>query len=201
MACLGVSHAFDHAPLFSDVNFSLFGQGSLCVAGPNGSGKSTLLRILAGLIRPEAGEVVWREAGRALSRAEWFARLGFVSPDLHLYGELTVLENLRFYARVRRVAMSEPGAQSLFDRFGLVADQHKCFRELSSGLKQRARLACALLHEPRALLLDEPTSNLDRAGRDLVAELVHAQRRRGLLIVATNEEEEYSFGEELVRLG
>lgn len=201
VVCNGVGHHFGRQRLFRDISFLLSNKGSVCVAGPNGSGKSTLLRIVAGLLEPASGTVEWRSGGRVLGRTERFASLGWVSPELHLYGELTVLENVRFFARLRNVPGPAERWTSFLESFGLAPERHKFYAELSSGLKQRARLACALLHEPEALILDEPTSNLDRAGKDLVAHVIHSQRERGLLIVATNEEDEYGYGQSLVRLG
>jgi heme exporter protein A len=201
LACDAVGHHFGRQRLFADVSFALSTPGSVCVAGPNGSGKSTLLRILAGLIEPARGRVTWRAGGRDLPRGERFPRLGFVSPDLHLYGELTVLENVRFFARARHLQGRDERWRELLVKFGLGAEGHKPYAALSSGLKQRAKFACAVLHDPAVLLLDEPTANLDRTGRDLIAGVMRAQSERGLLVIATNEEEEYQFGESLVRLG
>ncbi len=201
LLCEEVGHRFGRQRLFADVSFSLSGRGSVCIAGPNGSGKSTLLRILAGLTEPVSGRVIWRAGQRTLERLERHRCLGFVSPDLHLYNELSVLENVRFFARVRHVAGSDERWLAHLARFGLADERDKSYSALSSGLKQRAKFACALLHEPAVLLLDEPTTNLDRVGRDLVAGILTAHTEHGLLIVATNEEEEYRFGQRLVRLG
>lgn len=200
LSCERVGHGFGRQRLFSGISFTLQGQGSLCVAGPNGSGKSTLLHILAGILEPRTGQVTWSSGGRALARLERHQCLGWVSPELQLYGELTVLENLRFFARLRRLRESETCLQGLVDRFDLAGERHKPYSALSSGQKQRLKYVAALLHSPAVLLLDEPTANLDRAGRELVAQVAKEQSQHGLLVVATNEEEEYRFGETLVRL-
>lgn len=196
-----MGHGFGRQRLFADVSFSLSGQGSLCIAGPNGSGKSTLLRILAGITEPWSGTVTWRTGQHTLSRLERHRSLGFLSPDLQLYGELTVLENARFFARIRQESGSEEIWLTHLSRFGLAEERDKPYAALSSGLKQRAKFACALLHQPPVLFLDEPTTNLDREGRELAAEVMRSQAERGLLILATNEEEEYRFGQSRVRLG
>ena len=201
LLCEHVGHGFGRRRLFADVNFTLSGKGSVCIAGPNGSGKSTLLRILAGITEPLSGKVTWRTGTGTLTRLERHRSLGFLSPDLHLYGELTVLENVRFFARVRHETGSAERWLDHLSRFGLAEERDKPYAALSSGLKQRAKFACALLHEPPVLFLDEPTTNLDREGRELAAGLMQAQSERGLLILATNEEEEYRFGQNRVRLG
>lgn len=200
VVCSGVGHRFGRQQLFSDIHLTLTRGASVCVAGPNGSGKSTLLRILAGLLEPASGTVQWRAHGQVLKGAQQFRSLGWVSPDVQLYQELTVLENVSFFARLRNIPGHADHWTAYLESFALAPERNKYYAALSSGLKQRARLACALLHEPRALFLDEPTSNLDRTGKELVARLIEAQIARGLLIMATNEEEEYRFGR-LVRLG
>lgn len=198
--CERVGHRFGRQKLFAGIEFSLRGCGSLCVAGPNGSGKSTFMRILAGLLEPAAGRVSWSSGGKLLDRQQRHQSLGFVSPDLHLYGELTVLENLRFFARLRGVPADEKSLSVPLERFGLSAHAHQPYATLSSGQKQRLKYIWALLHAPTVLFLDEPTANLDVEGRTLVADVVEQQKRAGLLVVATNEEEEYRFGDTVVRL-
>lgn len=200
LCCEQVGHRFGRHRLFAEISFALEGRGSICVAGPNGSGKSTLMRILAGVLEPTAGRVTWTSGGQYLSHPERHRCLGFVSPDVHLYAELTVLENLRFFARLRGLSSGDETILHLLDRFELANEERKPYATLSSGLKQRVKYVSALLHAPEVLLLDEPTANLDRAGRRLVADVAQAQAQDGLLVVATNEEEEYRFGETLVRL-
>jgi heme exporter protein A len=200
LTCEAVGHRFGRQRLFAQVDFSLSGRGSVCVAGPNGSGKSTLMRILAGVLEPSAGRVTWTQGDRVLERQERHRRCGFVSPDVHYYGELTVLENLRFFARLRGLSGSDETASALLERFELAREGHQPYATLSSGQKQRVRYVAALQHAPAVLLLDEPTANLDRSGRRLVADVVETQTREGLLVVATNEEEEYRFGQTLVRI-
>lgn len=200
LICERVGHRFGRQKLFAGIEFGLQGKGSVCVAGPNGSGKSTLMRILAGLLEPASGRVTWSRGGIPLDRLERHRSLGFVSPDLHLYGELTVLENLRFFARLRGVSHDDDTLSTSLARFGLASHSQKPYATLSSGQKQRLKYIWALLHAPSVLFLDEPTANLDGEGRRLVSEVVEQQRHTGLLVVATNEEEEYRFGDTVVRI-
>jgi len=117
-----------------------------------------------------------------------------------LYGELTLLENLQFFARLRGVSHSADHMDPHLEQYGLADHKHKLLATLSSGQKQRAKYIASTIHEPAILMLDEPTANLDRSGRDAVARVVEMQRGRGILVVATNEEEEYKFGDHLVQL-
>ena len=200
IACEGVGHRFGRQRLFADLNFRVEQPGSVCIAGPNGSGKSTLLKIMVGLLQPERGRVVASEGARTLSPSELRARLGLVSPDLRLYAELTAVENLVFFARLRRQPAQRGTMIDRLAEVGLDAHAEKRTDQLSSGQRQRLKYLAATLHRPWLLLLDEPTSNLDADGRDYVASVVEYQRKNGILIVATNEEEEYAFGDRLVRL-
>jgi heme exporter protein A len=152
----------------------------LLVTGGNGSGKSTLLRCLAGLLAPDAGEIELADGNGALSARERRLRVGYLAPDLAFYEALTTLENLHFFARLRRVDPTR--AVALLDRVGLPHD--RAAGALSSGMLQRLRWCWALLHRPPVLLLDEPFQNLDDPGRRVARELLDEQLGRGLAVVA-----------------
>lgn len=155
---------------------------ALLVSGPNGSGKSTLLRILAGLLAQEGGTVELSRDGRVLALRERRRSLGYVAPDLALYEELTALENLEFFGRLRGVAVER--GRDLLDRVGLPHD--RLTGALSSGMRQRLRWAWALLDRPGLLLLDEPFQNLDRAGIEQGTELLEEHLDGGGLAVVAN---------------
>lgn len=152
----------------------------MLVTGANGSGKSTLLKCLAGLLAADAGTIEYREEGRLLDLPARRLRVGYVAPDLAFYEELTTLENLQFFARLRGV--SEVRAVQLLERVGLPTD--RLSGALSSGMRQRLRWAWALLHEPRMLLLDEPFQNFDAPGEATGRALLAEHLRQGLAVVA-----------------
>jgi heme exporter protein A len=154
----------------------------LLVTGPNGSGKSTLLRCLAGLLAPDKGTIEYSEDKGVLDTDARRRRVGFVSPDLALYAELTVAENLEFFARLRRTG-PERGLEVL-RRLGLPTD--RMTGALSSGMRQRLRWGWALLHRPRLLLLDEPFQNLDAPGEAVTRELLYEHLDQGGLAVVAN---------------
>ncbi len=154
----------------------------LLVTGANGSGKSTLLRCLAGLLAPESGTIEYREAGGALDINERRRRIGYVAPDLALYSELTVAENVTFFARLHRTG-PERGLEVLA-RLGLPTD--RMAGTLSSGMRQRLRWGWAMLHRPRLLLLDEPFQNLDAPGEAVTRELLYEHLDQGGLAVVAN---------------
>jgi heme exporter protein A len=154
----------------------------LLVTGPNGSGKSTLLRCLAGLLAPDGGTIEYAEEGESLDAAGRRRRAGVVSPDLAFYGELTVRENLEFFARLRRTPPDL--GLAVLDRLGLPLD--RMASALSSGMRQRLRWAWALLHQPRLLLLDEPFQNFDAPGERIARELLAEHLAAGGSAVVAN---------------
>ena len=155
---------------------------AVLVTGPNGSGKSTLLRCLSGLLAPDSGKIEYREDGQSLDATDRRRRVGVVAPDLAFYGELSVAENLAFFARLRRVDAERGPA--LLDRVGLPPDRRA--GALSSGMRQRLRWAWALLHQPRLLLLDEPFQNFDAPGERVARELLAEHLAAGGLAVVAN---------------
>jgi len=153
----GTFTAVDH------VNFTVSAGEIFGLLGPNGAGKSTIFRMLCGLLRPSDG--VARVAGQDLMRAAAAARarIGYMAQRFSLYAELTVSENLRFFARVYglRGTHGQAAVDATLARFELENVAHSVSGALPLGLKQRLALAAALLHEPEILFLDEPTSGVD----------------------------------------
>jgi len=179
--------------VFQGLSFEWGAPGSIAVTGPNGSGKTTLLKVLAGLLRPGRGTVEWRDGGRVLAPADARSRLGFVSPELALYEDLSALENLAFFARARGLAWSESEGRAWLARLGLGDRGSDRLGGFSSGMKQRVKLAFALQARPTLVLLDEPGSNLDEAGRAVLRQLVVEAARDALVVVATNDPEEAAW--------
>jgi heme exporter protein A len=129
--------------------------------GPNGAGKTTLLRVLAGLSRPNQGEVLFAGQSLHLNPAASKAAVGFVSHAALLYGELTARENLRFFGKLYGLRRLEWKIDAALDLFAMRERADEPLRRLSRGLLQRATLARAFLHDPCFLLLDEPFTGLD----------------------------------------
>jgi heme exporter protein A len=166
----GAGRRYGERAALRDVSLELEAGRTLVVFGPNGAGKTTLLRILATLLRPHAGEV--RVLGRPLPDDGYAVRgqIGFLGHEALLYRELTGRENLRFYARLHRVAPARVAA--VLDAVGMTARADDPVAELSRGMVQRLAIARAVLHEPALLLLDEPLANLDPAAAEQVAPLI-----------------------------
>lgn len=176
--------AFGRTRALDGIDVSL-DEGVFGLFGPNGSGKSTLLKVFAGLLRPTSGEVtVNGHSPRA--RAEAVRRLiGYAGHDSGLYPELTVGENLELFARL--YGCERGRAREMVSGVGLTDWTGTPVGALSAGLKRRAAVARALLHDPVVLLLDEPYANLDDDAAELVSEMVKLWRSPGrVAVIATH---------------
>jgi heme exporter protein A len=183
----GLQRSFGRVPILHGLDLSLGPGETLAVIGPNGAGKTTLLRLLAGLLRPSAGEV--RVLGRPLLRGSDSARraLGLLSHQSMLYDDLTLLENLTFAARLHAIHRPREAATAALEAAGLGDRGGELPRRLSRGLLQRAAIARALLHSPRVLLLDEPFTALDAPAADRLRSELRARVAHGLgLVVVTH---------------
>ncbi|HUU45469.1 MAG TPA: ABC transporter ATP-binding protein [Acidobacteriota bacterium] len=179
-----LSKAFGRRVICRDATLILAAGESLAVVGPNGSGKSTFIKMLAGLLRPDAGTIHQRVSGAVVKPEEWYRHVGLVSPELALYEELTAIENLRFASTVGGWGKGSADFEALLDEFGLSGRGDDRVGAYSSGMKQRLKFVAALLKDPSLLLLDEPTSNLDEEGCERVWRAL--ARRTTTLVLATN---------------
>ena len=186
--------------VFASLSFDWEGTGVIAVTGRNGSGKTTLLKVVAGLLAPGRGSIAWLDQGKPLKAHRARTRLGFVSPEIALYEDLTARENLAFFARARGQAWSDAEADSWLARLGLAGRGDDRLAAYSSGMKQRVKLAFALMAKPPLVLLDEPGSNLDDEGRALLADLVEDAARTALVVVATNDPAEASWAGRRIEL-
>jgi heme ABC exporter ATP-binding subunit CcmA len=140
----------------------------LALVGPNGAGKTTLLRVLAALSRPSSGSVHLGGVNLADGVAEVRKRIGFLSHQPLLYGDLSAEENLRFYGRMYDVANLGQRSTEMLEQVGLKRYRTELVRTFSRGMKQRLAIARAFLHDPPVLLLDEPYTGLDRQAAEML---------------------------------
>ncbi len=197
-----VSKEFSRRLIFRGISFSLGGGDSLAITGRNGSGKSTLVKVICGLLSPTRGKVEYMNDGNTLPVEEVRNCIGLVSPYLQLYDEFTGIENLELLSKIRLDdPLDRSRMQELLSLVGLWDRRNDFVRAYSSGMKQRLKYAFAVLHEPAVLILDEPTSNLDDDGIEMVKGVVGRQKRSSILIVATNDAEEAAWCSAKVELG
>ena len=159
----------------------------LGLLGPNGAGKTTTLRMLYGFIEPEAGEILYDGKPFAAHRSECKRMIGVCAQEDTLDHDFSVERNLRVYATYfqPRIADIDKRVKHLLDLFGLTPHAHQSPEQLSGGFKRRLMIARSLVHEPRILFLDEPTTGLDPAARVEVWQLVSTLRAQGLAIILT----------------
>jgi heme exporter protein A len=175
--------SFGRARILRGIDLALHRGESLAIVGPNGAGKSTLLRLLAGLMRPSAGEI--QVMGRSLGRGGEGIRsaVGLLSHQSLLYDDLTVRENLLFAARLHSLAQPEELVDRALRAAALVERASELPRRLSRGLLQRAAIARALLHSPSVILLDEPFTALDAPAAERLRSDLRARLALGAALV------------------
>ncbi|MFD0054037.1 ATP-binding cassette domain-containing protein [Streptomyces sp. NPDC127168] len=163
-------------------------EGTVCgLLGPNGAGKTTAVRLLTTLLRPDAGSA--RIAGHDLVReaAAVRHRIGVTGQYASVDGDLTGRQNLRLFARLHRVRDAAARTGELLDRFGLTEAADRPASTLSGGMRRRLDLAACLVRRPDVLFLDEPTTGLDPAGRNVIWDAVRALKEDGTTVLLTTQ--------------
>ncbi len=194
IAVQGLSKRYNLQPVLKDLSLEI-ADGSLCVlVGANGAGKTTLLRIIASLVRPDAGDVtLW---GAALKGNPALRRqIGYLGHQSLFYSDLNAIENLSHYARLYQLDDMRQRVTEAIESVDLAKHQHKPIRTYSRGMLQRLAIARALLHEPSILLLDEPYTGLDKDAAQVLDGRLRSQRQpgRALLIAAHHPQRLLTF--------
>ena len=186
--------SFLNKVIFRNVNLELKSGDSLAVTGRNGSGKSTLLKVLANLMKPNKGKVIVSNDSDVIPADKLHLCFGMIAPYLNLYDELTALENLEFFYDLKCGNLPDSNKKEhlkyLLKRINLFNRRNDEVKNFSSGMKQRVKLAFAIINNPEILLMDEPRTNLDVEGIDLVYKIADEHKENGILIEATNEPED-----------
>jgi ABC-2 type transport system ATP-binding protein len=182
-----LSKSFGAFKAVDGVSFSISKGEIFGFVGPNGAGKSTTIRMLTGLLPPTSGigRVAGFDTAREMDQVK--ARIGYMSQRFSLYDDLTVAENIDFYAGVYGVTGKRlrQRKQWILGMAGLTERENSLTRDLSAGWKQRLALGTALVHEPEILFLDEPTSGVDPASRRSFWELIHQLAADGVAVLVT----------------
>lgn len=183
----GLRRVFDDTVAVDSLDLSVREGEIFGIVGPDGSGKTTLLRMLAGVLRPTEGSIHIAGIDARVERDRATEQLGYMSQRFGLYPDLTVLENIRFYADLYGVRGAELAERlpQLLGFSNLTPFQHRHAGKLSGGMKQKLGLACALIHTPRVLLLDEPTNGVDPISRRDFWRILYQLLSRGVTIVVS----------------
>ncbi len=178
----------------------LLAAGRICgFLGPNGSGKTTTIRLLCGLLRPDAGSGTCLGLDLREQAARIKRQVGYMPQRFGLYEDLSIRENLDFVARLYELPRRREVVARTLERLGLAARQGQLAGALSGGWKQRLSLAACLIHEPRLLLLDEPTAGVDPKARREFWDQIHDLADQGItVLVSTHYMDEAERCHELV---
>ena len=153
--------------------------------GPDGAGKTTTLRMILGLLPPDAGSIESCGLDPRRDRRALSGRVGYLSQRFSLYGDLSVDENIAFFAEIHGVSGWEPRRDQLLDMVRMTPFRTRLADRLSGGMKQKLALACTLVHTPELLVLDEPTTGVDPVSRRDFWRLLARLQRDGLTILVT----------------
>jgi len=183
----GLQKLYGDFPAVQGLSFQVAPGEVLGLVGPNGAGKTTTIRSIAGIIIPTHGQI--RIAGHDLAKEPVAAKaaLAFIPDEPHLFEYLTVEEHLRFVGRLYSVTDVHARIPGLLDELDLADKRNSLPGELSRGMKQKLAIACGLLHEPKALLLDEPLTGLDPVGiRRMKATIVRRAAAGSAIILSSH---------------
>ncbi|HYL81315.1 MAG TPA: ABC transporter ATP-binding protein [Candidatus Acidoferrum sp.] len=182
----GLTRLYDQLVAVEDLSFSVAPGEVLGLVGPNGAGKTTTLRSLCGVIRPTRGtiEIGGVDLGRDPVRAK--GQIAFMPDEPHLFDYLTVEEHLRFTARLYKAAGAEVRIPALLAELELSEKASALPPELSRGMRQKLVIACGLIHDPKALVFDEPLTGLDPAGIRRMKQTIVDRARAGAAVLLSS---------------
>ncbi|MEJ5306605.1 MAG: ABC transporter ATP-binding protein [Ignavibacteria bacterium] len=163
--CKNLRKRFNDLIALDDITFEIYKGELFGLVGPDGAGKTTLMKILCGLEKKDEGEILIFGLNSDDHRAEINKRIGYLSQKFSLYGDLTIDENIEFFARIHGVKNFQKRRDELLEFTRLTKFRNRLVDHLSGGMKQKTALASALIHQPEILILDEPTNGVDPVSR------------------------------------
>jgi ABC-type multidrug transport system ATPase subunit len=188
---------FNRDWIFRNFSFNFDQHIKYAITGPNGSGKSTLLQVIAGSMNLTNGDVQFYINSSQVSVEDVYKHVSIVAPYLEVIEEMTAEEFLKFHSIFKRLMLP---INEILQLIGLEHTKAKQLRNFSSGMKQRIKLAQAIFSDTRILLLDEPCTNLDTSGYELYHRLIKEFCSSKLVIVSSNDVNEYSFCDQHINI-
>ncbi|HAY32955.1 MAG TPA: ABC transporter ATP-binding protein [Ignavibacteria bacterium] len=202
IVCDNLSKIYSGKVIFKNLSLKLSSGNSVSILGKNGSGKSTLIKILSGIISANKGSITVSENNIPVPGNLCYTKIGLISPYLNLYDELTAYENLKFFCGLKNnsdIGIDEK-INFYLNRVKLFDKRNETVKNFSSGMKQKLKLIFAVINEPGILYMDEPGTNLDSEGIDIVYETAEEHKKNGILVVATNDKEDIKLCERSINI-
>jgi len=193
-----VGKRFNREWIFRHVEYQFVPGQKYAITGANGSGKSTLLQVIAGSLTYNEGNISFTSKGNPIAADQFYQSLAIAAPYLELIEEMTALEMLDFHQQFKKLVLP---AVEILKIVGLEKAVHKQIRYFSSGMKQRLKMAQAFFSDTPVLFLDEPTANLDEEGIALYHLLIRNYTKDRLVIISSNDKQEYDFCDEVIAIG
>lgn len=187
--CQQLGKKFGRDWVFRNLDLDLNVGDSIVLLGKNGSGKSTLLKTLVGNITPSKGSIRYTNNETLVDTEKWYKHVAIAAPYLDLYEELTLLETINTHRQFKRFQQHYSSTE-LIEIMQLEANKNKALGAFSSGMKQRVKLALAILSDTAILALDEPGMNLDKLAIKWFQDLLEQHRKNRIIITCSNEQHE-----------
>lgn len=178
--------------IFRDLNYTFQSGEQYAIIGPNGSGKSTLLQVLTGFVPQTEGKIIYSNQNQIISEHDIYKHISFASPYLENIEEFTLNELIDFHFKFKTLQYLD-SKEELIAKMYLEKSLHKQIKFYSSGMKQRVKLALAFFSNTDLLVLDEPTSNLDKTGIAWYQSLIQDYSKNRTILIGSNQEYEYDF--------
>jgi ABC-type multidrug transport system ATPase subunit len=178
--------------IFRAVDLKIEENEAYAILGPNGSGKSTLLKVLCGHLTPSKGEITFTKDTKKIDIDAVYRSISYAAPYIELIEELTLKEAIDFHQKFTPFLQGIDN-ESIISLLAFDRAANKLVRHFSSGMKQRLKLALAICSDTSLLLLDEPTTNLDKQGEAWYRDLLTCYGGRRTVVIATNVIEDYAF--------
>lgn len=194
-----IGRRFNREWIFRNINYEFLSGQSYAILGANGAGKSTLLQLISGSLTSSEGTIQYKMGDKTLDQEEVFIYQSMAAPYLELIEEFSLSELIDFHFRFKKYRLGFD-KKTIIELLGFKNAESKAIKHFSSGMKQRVKLALAFCSDTEFLLLDEPTSNLDQQGLEWYLQLATSQFKDRLVIICSNQEQEYSFCDHRINL-
>ena len=185
--------------IFRNLNYTFLSGEKYAIIGPNGSGKSTLLQVISSFVPSTEGKIIYSLAENFISDDKIYSQISYASPYIENIEEFTLIELLEFHFKFKKLQYFNSINELILFMY-LEKSLHKPIKFFSSGMKQRLKLGLAFFSESSILILDEPTSNLDKTGIEWYLNLIKNHTANRTVLIGSNQEYEYNFCNHILKI-